>query len=195
MALTPEEIAEKEFAFGLRGYDQEEVRAFLHLVAAEVASGAFGVGSPGSSATSGGDTATTPVAGGGSVDTEAAQVLERAPADAADAPRPAEADAATIRSKAQAVLAAAEAAALRLVAEAHARIDQRFGPGASAGDSADDAAAAGSPTIDALGAEISALVNAREDILLQLQVVRSRVLAAVEAAEAEPVVRSLSTTS
>ena len=81
------------------------------------------------------------------------------------------------------------------MAEAHARIDQRFGPGASAGDSADDAAAAGSPTIDALGAEISALVNAREDILLQLQVVRSRVLAAVEAAEAEPVVRSLSTTS
>ena len=48
MALTPEEIAEKEFAFGLRGYDLEEVRAFLHLVAAEVASGAFGVGSPGS---------------------------------------------------------------------------------------------------------------------------------------------------
>ena len=188
MALTPEEIAEKEFAFGLRGYDQEEVRAFLHLVAAEVASGAFGVGSPGSSATSGGDTATTPVAGGGSVDTEAAQVLERATAEAADVRRAAEADAEIIRSKAQAVLAAAEAAALRLVAEAHARIDQRFGPGASAGDSADDAAAAGSPTIDAL-------VNAREDILLQLQVVRSRVLAAVEAAEAEPVVRSLSTTS
>lgn len=182
MALTPDEIAEKEFAFGLRGYDQEEVRAFLHLVAAEVASGVVAPG-PG---VSGAVTADA-------VDAEAAQVLERANAEAAEVRRTAEADAEIIRSKAQAVLAAAEAAALRLVAEAHARIDQRTGPGP--GPAGVDAPPGGSPTVEALGAEISALVNAREEILQQLQVVRSRVLAAVAAAEDEPVVRPLSTSS
>lgn len=181
MALTPDEIAEKEFAFGLRGYDQEEVRAFLHLVAAEVASGAI-----------------PPAPGGGAipagaVDAEAALVLERANAEAAEVRRTAEADAEIIRSRAQAVLAAAEAAALRLVAEAHARIDQRTGPGP--GPVAGHPPSGGSSTVEALGAEISALVNAREEILQQLQVVRSRVLAAVAAAEDEPVVRPLSTSA
>lgn len=33
MALTPEEIAEKEFALGLRGYDKDEVRSYLQTVA------------------------------------------------------------------------------------------------------------------------------------------------------------------
>lgn len=33
MSLTPEEIAEKEFLIGLRGYDKDEVRAFLRTVA------------------------------------------------------------------------------------------------------------------------------------------------------------------
>jgi DivIVA domain-containing protein len=34
MALTSEEIANKEFLVGLRGYDKDEVRAFLQTVAA-----------------------------------------------------------------------------------------------------------------------------------------------------------------
>ena len=33
MAITPDEIANKEFLVGLRGYDKDEVRAFLHQVA------------------------------------------------------------------------------------------------------------------------------------------------------------------
>lgn len=33
MALTPEEIADKEFLIGLRGYDKDEVRAYLRTVA------------------------------------------------------------------------------------------------------------------------------------------------------------------
>lgn len=32
MSLTPEEIAEKEFLIGLRGYDKDEVRSFLRTV-------------------------------------------------------------------------------------------------------------------------------------------------------------------
>ena len=35
MALTPEEIEKKEFAVGLRGYDKDEVQAFLAQVAVE----------------------------------------------------------------------------------------------------------------------------------------------------------------
>ena len=34
MAITPEEIASKEFLVGLRGYDKDEVRAYLQTVAA-----------------------------------------------------------------------------------------------------------------------------------------------------------------
>ena len=34
MSLTPDEIAAKEFLVGLRGYDKDEVRAFLQTVAA-----------------------------------------------------------------------------------------------------------------------------------------------------------------
>lgn len=194
MALSPEEIADKEFAFGLRGYDQEEVRAFLHQVAAEIASVTPTTGSDG-------DRGGILVGSSGAADAEAARVLERASAEAADLRQAAEADAEIVRDRAQAVLAAAEAAALRLVAEAHARIDQRFGNGAGADPGAADGHLAlgagagpnGGPTVDALGAEISALVHARDEILGQLQVVRSRVLAAVEAAEAEPVVRPLPT--
>lgn len=33
MAMTPEDIASKEFALGLRGYDKDEVRAYLQAVA------------------------------------------------------------------------------------------------------------------------------------------------------------------
>ena len=35
MALTPEEIAAKEFLVGLRGYDKEEVRVFLNAVSVD----------------------------------------------------------------------------------------------------------------------------------------------------------------
>jgi DivIVA domain-containing protein len=184
MALTPDEIAEKEFAFGLRGYDQDEVRAFLHLVAAQVAGGLI---EPGAGDRPGGAEPAVPV------DVESAQILERANREADDIRLAAEADAEIVRRRADAVLAAAEAAALRLVAEAHARIDQRIGPGS--GQAATEAPAPGSATVEALGAEISALVNAREEILQQLHVVRSRVLAAVAAAEDEPVVRPRSTTA
>jgi len=34
MAITSEEIAGKEFLVGLRGYDKDEVRAYLQTVAA-----------------------------------------------------------------------------------------------------------------------------------------------------------------
>jgi DivIVA domain-containing protein len=36
MSLTPDEIAAKEFLVGLRGYDKDEVRAFLRMVATSV---------------------------------------------------------------------------------------------------------------------------------------------------------------
>jgi DivIVA domain-containing protein len=165
MPLTPDEIADKEFSFGLRGYDQTEVREFLSLVASEVAGGIV-------IAANLGDGTQTPGTG-----VQGDQGAEVVGGDAA----------------AQAVLAAAEAAALRLVAEAQARIDQRLSAlpsgGVGGGDQIAIEAGGPSPTVDAISAEISALVAAREDILHQLQLVRSRVISAVEAAEADVALR------
>lgn len=184
MPLTPDEIAEKEFAFGLRGYDQAEVREFLTLIAAEVADGSLsGVPAP---------LTFSPDAAG--LEGEAAQVLERAHAEAAAIRRAAEADAEIAQSRAEAVLGAAESAALRLVAEAHARIDQRLAglPSLEVSGTGSNVDAAPASTVDYLGAEISALVNAREDILQQLQLVRARVADALEAAEVDQRFPSLS---
>lgn len=36
MAVAPEEIAEKEFTLGLRGYDKDEVRSYLQIVATDL---------------------------------------------------------------------------------------------------------------------------------------------------------------
>jgi len=47
MSLTPDEIADREFGFGLRGYDQDEVRSFLVEVAGELEHAREGAGSPG----------------------------------------------------------------------------------------------------------------------------------------------------
>ena len=38
MAITPEEIADRKFLVGLRGYDRDEVRTFLTAVAEELRS-------------------------------------------------------------------------------------------------------------------------------------------------------------
>ena len=130
MPLTPDEIADKEFSFGLRGYDQTEVREFLSLVASEVAGGIViaanlgdGTQTPGTGVQ--GDQGAE-VVGGDAAAAQAAAVLDRAHREAAEIRRSAEAEAEIMNGRTQAVLAAAEAAALRLVAEAQARIDQRL---------------------------------------------------------------------
>ena len=197
MPLTPDEIADKEFSFGLRGYDQTEVREFLSLVASEVAGGIViaanlgdGTQTPGTGVQ--GDQGAE-VVGGDAAAAQAAAVLDRAHREAAEIRRSAEAEAEIMNGRTQAVLAAAEAAALRLVAEAQARIDQRLSAlpsgGVGGGDQSAIEAGGPSPTVDAISAEISALVAAREDILHQLQLVRSRVISAVEAAEADVALR------
>lgn len=69
-----------------------------------------------------------------------------------------------MNGRTQAVLAATKAAALRLVAEAQARIDQRLSAlpsgGVGGGDQIAIEAGGPSPTVDAISAEISALVAA-----------------------------------
>ncbi len=47
MSLTPDEIANKEFLVGLRGYDKEEVRSFLRTVAVAFGSASQAQGRPG----------------------------------------------------------------------------------------------------------------------------------------------------
>src|SRR5690606_3938595 len=101
MTLTPEEIAEKEFAFGLRGYDQEEVRAFLLLVAAEFQAAPTGA--------AGGDAEDAePVAEltEAQASGEAAKILQKAHDDAEEIRHGAEVDAEMTRSRARAILTA-----------------------------------------------------------------------------------------
>lgn len=171
MSLTPEEIAGKEFTFGLRGYDQEEVRAFLQLVATQVE--LVGDGTDGAGADVSEDQAAR----------AAAVVLEHAHTEADEIRQSASAEAEMTRARARAVLAAAQDEALRLVAETHARIDRRFGGAGTEGAGGDAPAS----TVEQLGEEISAMVKARDDVLHQLQEVKERLDLAVTAAEADPV--------
>lgn len=48
MPFTPQEIEEKDFLITLRGYDKEEVKAFLKALAADYAELSHGAGEPGS---------------------------------------------------------------------------------------------------------------------------------------------------
>lgn len=174
MPLTPDEIVDKEFTFGLRGYDQDEVRAYLHLVAA-----AFSERSPVADAADGpvseiSETTAT---------ANATVLLQKAHDEALEIRQSATAEAEMIRARARAILSAAQEESLRLVAEAHARIDRR---GSGSGGPAPDGRGSGG-TVEQLGEEISAMVQARDEVLRQLREVKSRLDHAVEAAESDPV--------
>lgn len=188
MTLTPEEIAEKEFAFGLRGYDQEEVRAFLLLVAAEVRSAATVATDDEADAAAPVAELTEAQAAGA-----AAQILQKAHDDAGEIVERAEVDAELTRSRARAILTAAQDEALRLVAEAHARIDRRT---VASNGVAVDHVASPTSTVEQLGEEISAMVQARDVVLQQLQEAKALLDHTVEVAEADPVLRrSVSSTA
>lgn len=174
MALTPEQIATKDFAVGLRGYDQDEVREYLHLVAAQLTDSAKELAS-----------AADPAAdiSGAAAEANAASIIQRAHDEATEIRQSATAEAEITRARARAVLSAAQQEALRLVAEAHARIDRR---GGGAVTESPDGSATGS-TIEQIGEQISAMVKARDDVLDQLQELQRRVESAVAVAEADPV--------
>src|SRR3954451_22279721 len=106
MALTPEDIESKKFLVGLRGYDKDEVTAFLHEVADDYRSAIDGAG-------------TGPAANGGSVDTadaeaRAADIIAQAEARAAQTIEAAE-------GQATVLIAQAEASARDLTEEAQAK--------------------------------------------------------------------------
>lgn len=168
MSLTPEQIAAKDFTVGLRGYDQDEVREYLQLLATEWP--ALGANLAASTA----DGSTGPAL------VSAAAVLERAHDESVEMRQSAAAEAEIARARARAVLSAAQQEALRLVAEAHARIERRGGPAPETSEEP-----APTSTIEQLGEEISAMVKARDEVLEQLQVVQRRVDGAVEAAAAD----------
>lgn len=201
MALTPEEIAGKEFGLGLRGYDQDEVRAFLRLVAAQpglaastdagVTPGAVDrpeaevgveaeveVGTAESTAEVGAAESTMsaePMDGAA----EAAALLENAHTEASRLRTEAEADAEHIRTRAAAVLAAAQDEALRLVADTHARVEHRFQAGNGAGSSRGSSA-----TVDELGAQIRTLIEVRDTTVEQVLELRRRLDSAIAETDA-----------
>ncbi|HRW36879.1 MAG: DivIVA domain-containing protein [Acidimicrobiales bacterium] len=131
MALTSEEIASKEFLVGLRGYDKDEVRAFLQSVAA-----AFD-----ESATTSNGAAEAPASGGGMANLggQIEAILATANAEADKLRSDAQADAARVRAEADSYaestraqaeqhenearqkLTAAQDEALGIVADAQAR--------------------------------------------------------------------------
>lgn len=136
MSLTPEEIAEKDFLTGLRGYDKEEVRAFLRTVAdafstaiepapvteepqaePEPPTEVDATAAPSASTADTADTAVTPAGGvdWSNVGDEIAAVLRTAHEQAAALRAAAESEAASTRSEAD-----AHAEAARTQADAHA---------------------------------------------------------------------------
>lgn len=207
MSLTPEQIASQEFAVGLRGYDQDEVRDYLRKVASLVAAGgivltdvpgsAAGPASPvkvdapsnvvrigaAASASAGVVGEAEPLDPEVDANPGTAPILQRAHAEAAEIRQSATAEAEITRARARSMLVAAQEEVLRLIAEAHARIDRR-----SDGTSPDAGAAASSgSTIEQLGEEISAMVRTRDDVLAKLQELQRSVEEAVQAVETDPV--------
>lgn len=161
MSLTPDEIGGREFGFGLRGYDQDEVRAFLEQVAEQARRSSV----PGDRHSDG------------------AESLQRALDDAAEVRQRAAAEAEIVCSRVQAMLAASQEEAIRLVAEAHVRIERRGGHA----DSSPSGSGAASPTVEAVGETISSMVRAREEVLQQLLELRAQLDQAVLTAQADPV--------
>jgi DivIVA domain-containing protein len=178
MSLTPEEIAEKEFLVGLRGYDKDEVRAFLNQVAQ-----AFAAASGGSAPAA----AAAPAAASGGTDwsnvgDEIAAVLRTAHEQAATLRADAERDVASLRSQAEAdaetkkaaaerkhseadeKLSTAQTDALNLVAEAQSRVDRMIETSKiKAKEEAETA-------ISDLTRQIDELTRARADALASLNV-------------------------
>ena len=177
MALTPEEIAAKEFGLGLRGYDQHEVRVFLRLIAVQQGLAVAGDGeldvSGDTNARSTGEpmpstltaASSAPIDGSG----DAAIVLDRAHADADRLLREAAAEAEAIRADATAVLTAAQDEALRLVADTYARIDQR-----TAAHNGSANGSGSSPTVDELGDQIRTLIEVRDATIEEVSELRRR---------------------
>jgi DivIVA domain-containing protein len=194
MSLTPDEIANKEFLVGLRGYDKEEVRSFLRTVAV-----AFGSASqaaevapppyepvveapaptpepePAPSSSAGKDWAEQ--AGGLRADAEAAAAAARqqAESEAAATRSAAAAEAEAVRAAAEqdrmeaaGKLAAAQAEALGLVADAQARVDHLL---ESSRQRAHDEATA---SVAHLTSQTATLTEAREHLKAQLVDLRSR---------------------
>src|SRR4051812_30731841 len=98
MTLTSEEIATKEFLVGLRGYDKDEVRAFLVTVAREFVT----AGAPQAADAPTGDPAPEAAGNWANLGDEIAAVLRTAHDQAAALKGEAEADATRIRSEAEA---------------------------------------------------------------------------------------------
>ena len=187
MALTSEEIANKEFLVGLRGYDKDEVRAFLQTV-----STAFE-----EAASSAAPAATAPAGDGGGMANLGGQIeaiLATANTEAAKLRSDAEADAARIRAEADAYaestraqaeqhqneanqkLTAAQDEALGIVADAQARAAKMEETTLREAEEKANAAVAG------LNAQIGELTGTRDASKAQLEELRTKIDKALNAA-------------
>ncbi|QXC59522.1 DivIVA domain-containing protein [Aquihabitans sp. G128] len=116
MSLTPDQIAEKEFLVGLRGYDKDEVRSFLTTVADALRAASAPAGD--GSAAPAEPAAPAPAAAGtdwANLGDEIAAVLRTAHEQAATLRSDAETEVAALRQQAD-----ADATGTRSAAEAHA---------------------------------------------------------------------------
>ncbi len=196
MALTPEEIGEKEFLVGLRGYDKDEVRAFLQQVSAEVRRAAEAAETAAETATPDATDA-APAEGTApaepaptdwaNVGEEIAAVLRTAHEQATTLRADAQRDVAALRSQAEddaeakraeaerkhaeaeEKLGAAQTEALNLVAEAQSRVDRMIE--SSKVKAKDEAEAA----IADLTSQIEELTTARADALAALNVLNDNI--------------------
>lgn len=190
MSITSEEIANKEFLVGLRGYDKDEVRTFLQTVAAAFAS------QPGPSDAAPEAAGAAPATGmsnlGGQIEAILATAngeVEKLRADTATAAAQvrAEADAYAQSTRAEAEqhanearqqLTSAQDEALGLVADAQVRVEKMI---ESSRIEAQEKAQA---SVAHLTAQVSELTNVRNSSKEQLGELRSKIDKALSFTEA-----------
>ena len=191
MALTSSEIANKEFLVGLRGYDKDEVRAFLQAVAEafdEQASG--GTAAPAAAAPAAGGMSDL----GGQIENilntardEAAKLRSDAEADAAKTRADADTYAETTRAEAEQhanearqKLTAAQDEALGLVADAQERVDKMIETSKA------EAEAEARKSVAELTDQVGQLTATRDAGRDQLNELRAKIDKALSVAEGTP---------
>ena len=189
MAITPAEIANKEFLVGLRGYDKDEVRAYLQTVAAAFDVAPSADDAPGES-DSAGETDLSNL--GGQIEAilatardEATKLRAQADSDTAKLRADADAYAESTRAEAEQVanearqkLTAAQDDALGLVADAQVRVEKMIERSRVEAVNQAEAAVAG------LTGQITELTTARDTSRGQLSDLRSKIDKALAVADA-----------
>ncbi|MEO6989102.1 MAG: DivIVA domain-containing protein [Aquihabitans sp.] len=175
MSLTPENIAEKEFTLGLRGYDKEEVRSYLQTVAnslsAAIDAASDSASAPGYAPDCEADEPSPKATTAGSAD-------ESATADDGTQPGSSTPDWSNLGDEIASVLRTAHEQANGLRADAESKASAIQAQAQQAADAAHKAAerdrTEAAASVAELAEQIAVLTSTRDEVLAELATLRSR---------------------